>query len=71
MPDRRKSHNKNRGYNLINQVELGAFHTLTPVNSANSLQLKTQITRRIQDGYYDQDAVLERIAEQIELICFR
>ena len=71
MADRRKSHKEHRSYNLIHQIELDGIHSLTPVNPSHSLQLKTRIIRRIQNGYYDQDDILITIAQQIEPIYCR
>ena len=65
MADRRKSHRSNQSYNLINRIELDALRSLTPINSSNSLQLKSEITKRIQEGYYDQIEILDHIAQQI------
>ncbi|MBU1637676.1 hypothetical protein KKC97_08440 [bacterium] len=66
MADRRKSQNGHRSYNLIHQIELDALRSLTPVNPSNSLQLKTQITERIRQGYYDRYEILDHIVQQIE-----
>ena len=71
MADRRKSHKEHQGYNLIHQIELDGIRSLTPVNTSHSLQLKTRIIRRIQNGYYDQDDILVTIARQIEPIYCR
>ena len=65
MADRRKSHHNIQGYNLLDQIELDALRSLTPINSSNSLQLKSQISQRIQEGYYDQTEILDHIAQQI------
>jgi hypothetical protein len=71
MADRGNSKNKYRGHNLIHQFESDAARSLTPSNSSDSSSRKNQILLRIQDGFYDQDAILANIADQIELIYFR
>lgn len=71
MADRRKSNNGYRTYNLIQQIELDALRSLTPVNPANSLQLKSHVIDRIQRGFYDQDEVLDQIVQQIQLLYCR
>jgi hypothetical protein len=72
MADRGKLHNEIKGTDLIHQIEMSALRTLTPVNPSNSLQLKSQVIRRIREGFYDQRKILDCIAERIEpLYCER